>query len=166
MRATMTGHGGRCAPHLAAVVGLAVLLLPCLGSAQKTEGAASLDEVQAELSEAFDAIGRYSAQERDEAIAALDRTLVRIDAEIERVERRVRNEWSEMSQAARADAAGALRTLRSQRNRLSEARGALAHGVGAAWDDLVDGVRNGWTALESAWDQAARTLGPEPRTGE
>ena len=133
--------------------------------AQQSGDAASLDDVQAEFAEAFDAIGQYTAQERDAALAALDETLGRIDDQIDQLEQRVRDQWAEMSQAARERTSNALRELRTQRNRLSEAYGALGQGAGDAWGDLVTGVRAGWTELELAWDEAFVALGPEPEQG-
>lgn len=146
-------------------LGLAVLVLPGAGWAQDASGP-SLDEVQAEFAEAFEAIGAYGAQERDAALEALGATLGRLDAEIDALERRTREDWSEMSRQARERTTAALRDLRAQRNRLSEVRGAMTEGVDTAWDDLVEGVDAAWTDLEHAWDDAAAALGPENGTGE
>lgn len=162
-------------PHTLSKLRLrAVLLSGCLGVVMlafpnavwaQSDSVTNLDEVQAEFAEAFEAIGDYSAAQRDEAVAELEATLTRVDDRIEALEGRVRNEWSQMSEATREQTAAALRNLRDRRNQLSEALGALSQGAGAAWDDLVQGIRNGWNDLEAAWDEAA-AAGTEPEKGD
>lgn len=114
----------------------------------------TVDDVQDELSEAYDEIARYSAQERDDALTALDNTLRRIDDQIEVLEQRARQNWANMSQAARDRTTVALQELRARRNRLAQTYGALTHGADAAWDELVFGVTRAWEDLEAAWDDA------------
>lgn len=154
------GRGRAVALVLLIVLGIAVS-----AAAQDTGEAASLDEVQAEFSEAFEAAGDYTAAERDEALEALDATLERLDQRIARLEDRVRDDWSNMSEAARDTTSAALADLRQRRNRLSQAYGALSQGAGTAWDDLVAGVQNGWKDVERAWDEAATALRPEDKEG-
>lgn len=132
--------------------------------AQSDDDATRLEDVQAEFSEAFDAIGDYSADQRDEALDAIDATLGRIDDRIDDLEQRVRNQWSEMSEATQENTSAALSALRERRNRLSEAFGALSQGAGTAWQDLLAGVRTGWADLERAWDEAAAAMRPETET--
>lgn len=151
---------------MAAAFFVGLLTLSAQAQSQQTDAATTFEDVQAEFSEAFAIIGAYTAQERDEALAALDATLQRLDAQIEETEDAVRDEWSEMSQATREQTAAAMRTLRERRNRLSEAAGALSQGMGTAWDDLMAGVRNGWTDLDRAWDDAEAAIGPESETGD
>lgn len=133
---------------------------------QQSDDSTTFEDVQAEFSEAFESIGQYSAQQRDEAMAALDDTLEQVDARIEETEEAVRNNWSEMSQAAREQTAETMRNLRERRNQLSEATGALSQGAGTAWDDLMEGVRNSWNDLQLAWDDATEAASPESETGD
>ena len=114
----------------------------------------TIDDVQAELSDAYDAIGRYSVQERDEALEAAGASLKRIDSEIKVLENRARENWAKMSEAARERTSEALDELRSRRNRLGEMYGAMTHGADAAWDDLVLGFTNAWDDLSAAWTDA------------
>lgn len=146
---------------IAAAFCLGFLTLSAPAQSQQSDAGTTLDNVQAEFSEAFATIGAYTAQERDEALTELDATLQRLDEQIEETEVAVRDEWSEMSQATREQTAAAMRTLHERRNQLSEATGALSQGMGTAWDDLMAGVRNGWNDLELAWDDAAAAVGPD-----
>jgi len=151
---------------LAALPFAAGLALASPAWAQGSGEEASFEQVQAEFSEAFEAIGQYTAEERDEALAALDSTLERLDDRIEELQQRAMDEWSQMSEASREQTSEALRDLRERRNRLSEAYGALSQGTGTAWDDLIGGVRNGWSDLSQAWDDATAALGPDSETQE
>lgn len=115
----------------------------------------SFDEVRSELSEAMQALGDYTAQERDEALAAAREALDRADAEIERQEQALRENWAEMSEAAREDAAARLEDLREARNQLGERFGALRAGADSAWDDLTQGFSNAWDSFSDAWSDTA-----------
>ncbi|WP_439156307.1 hypothetical protein [Yoonia sp.] len=151
--------------HTAALVCFGLFALSGPAHSQQSDTGATLEEVQAEFSEAFEAIGQFSARERDEALAALDDTLQQVDERIEETEQAVRDNWSEMSQATREQTAETMRTLRERRNQLSKAIGALSQGAGTAWGDLMEGVRSGWNDLELAWDDATAALTPETESG-
>lgn len=169
----MTGILGRLriAPVLVAgCLGAASVALPTTAwsqqSADTTAEETTVDDVQAEFSDAFDTIGDYSAEQRDEALARMEETLARLDERIEETEARVREEWADMSDATRERTSDALSALREQRNRLSQAYGALSQGAGTAWGDLMDGVQNGWADLASAWDNATEAMSSDNETGE
>ncbi|TDX26874.1 hypothetical protein [Rhodovulum visakhapatnamense] len=133
--------------------GLAALLaMPA--AAQESDALTTADEVRAEISDSMDAIAAYSEQERDQALAEAREALNRLDAEIERREQALRENWSEMSDAARETAEARLRDLRQARNRLGERYGALASGASSAWDELKTGFSDAWTALSEAWSAA------------
>ncbi|SDC02430.1 hypothetical protein SAMN04488239_10147 [Ruegeria marina] len=143
-----------------------MLALPSLAWSQQSDTQTNIDDVQAEVTEAFEVIGAYSAGQREKALDAVETTLARIDQQIDDLERRVRDQWADMSEATRERTTASLSALRERRNRLSQAFGALSQGTGSAWDDLMMGVRNGWTDLETAWDETAAALDSDPNTGE
>ncbi|SEP27900.1 hypothetical protein SAMN04490248_1722 [Salinihabitans flavidus] len=133
--------------------GLAALLaMPA--AAQETDALTTADEVRAEISDAMDAIAAYSQQERDQALTEAREALNQLDAEIERREQALRENWSEMSDAARATAEARLRDLRQARNRLGERYGALESGASSAWDELKTGFSDAWGAFSEAWSAA------------
>lgn len=111
------------------------------------------EEVRTEISEAFDAIADYTAQERDEALADAEAALADLDAEIARREQALRENWSEMSASARARARDQLAELRAARNRLGERYGALQAGAESAWDELKEGFGDAWDAFSAAWEE-------------
>ncbi|RFU11864.1 hypothetical protein DZD18_14990 [Rhodobacteraceae bacterium W635] len=129
-------------------------LLAVPAAAQDTDALTTAEEVRAEISEAMNAIGAYSEQERDEALAEARAALDRLDAEIERRDRALRENWAEMSDAARETAEARLRDLRQARNRLGERFGALESGASGAWDELKTGFSNAWGDFSDAWSAA------------
>ena len=100
----------------------------------------------------MEAIGDYSVRQRDEALNEAREALDRVDAEIERQEHALRENWSEMSEAARETARNRLRDLRAARNELGERFGALQSGTREAWEDLKAGFSESWTAFTEAWE--------------
>jgi DNA repair exonuclease SbcCD ATPase subunit len=135
----------------------AAVALACAGTAaaaQDDDPFTTPEEVRTEISEAMDAIADYSAQERDAALAEAREALDRIDAEIERREQALRENWADMSESARDAARESLRDLREARNRLGERYGALQAGASGAWTELREGFTDAWDAFSGAWDTA------------
>ncbi|WP_296424550.1 hypothetical protein [Yoonia sp.] len=56
----------------------------------QTDEPVTIDRVQGELADAYQATGQYTPQERDEALAAISASLDQIDVQIERLELRAR----------------------------------------------------------------------------
>lgn len=130
----------------------AFLALPA--SAQDTNALTTAEEVRAEIGQAMDAVASYTEQERDQALAKARAALLRLDAEIDRRERALRENWSEMSEAARETAEARLQDLRQARNRLGERFGALETGASTGWDELKTGFSDAWGAFSEAWGAA------------
>jgi len=129
-------------------------------AAQDGDTFTTADKVRAEISEAMDAIGDYTEQERDQALTRAREALNRLDAEIERREQALRENWSDMSDEARETARDQLRDLRDARNRLGERYGALEAGASSAWDELKSGFSDAWGAFSEEW-----TAADSPETG-
>jgi chromosome segregation ATPase len=129
-------------------VGIAAFALS--SAAQDTGALTTTDDVRSEISQAMEAIAAYSEQERDQALAGARAAMTGLDAEIERREEAVRENWAEMSDATRDTARARLRDLREARNRLSERYGALETGASGAWDELKSGFSNAWGAFSEA----------------
>lgn len=110
-------------------------------------------EVRAEISEAMAAIGAYTAEQRDEALAAAEEAMAEADAEIEKIDAALRDGWADMTDEARENATVALRELREARNALSVRYGALQSDAGTAWDELKDGFAGAWNSFAAAWER-------------
>jgi chromosome segregation ATPase len=123
-------------------------------AAQEEEPLTTPDEVRTEISEAMEAVADYSAQERDAALTEAREALDRLDAEIERREQALRENWADMSDAARESARERLNDLREARNELGERYGVLQAGTRDAWEELRAGFADAWSAFSDAWETA------------
>jgi chromosome segregation ATPase len=133
----------------------AALVAFALPTAAQDAGAlTTTDAVRTEISQAMEAIAAYSAQERDQALAEARAAMTRLDAEIDRREEALRENWAEMSDATRETARNGLQDMRMARNRLSERYGALETGASGAWEELKTGFSGAWGAFSEAWTAA------------
>ena len=142
------------------ILSAAALALACTPAiAQDNDGLMTTKELKAEISEAMTAVGEYSEQERDQALTTAREAMTRLDAEIERREQALRNDWADMTQAARDEASARMADLREARNDLSERYGALKAGTSSAWDELKAGFAGAWDAFAGVWtdDEGSNT---------
>ena len=137
---------------LATVALLVVTTIPSM--AQDKTSNITEKEVRTEISQAMDAIANYSNQERDQALAEARDALDKVDAEIERREHALQENWAEMSEAARKSARSSLKDLRKARNNLAQRYGALEAGTSNAWDELKSGFSAAWKEFSEAWEAA------------
>ena len=117
-------------------------------------GLTTTDEVRSEISEAMDAVLDYSAQERDAALTSAREAIRKLDAEIERQEYVLRENWSDMTVATREFYSSQMRELREARNTIGERFGALQAGGASAWDELKAGFASAWEAFSIEWSEA------------
>ena len=136
-------------PLAAATLCVALLAVADPAAAETTD-----DEIGQEISEAIDAIGDYTVEQRDEALAEAEAVLNDLDARIERQDERFRREWNQMSEAAREQAAATLQDLRDKRTALAEWYGSMRHGAVDAWEDIKDGFAAAYEDFKAAWDEA------------
>lgn len=136
----------------ALLIGALALCAPMAQADDDSDAHGTAAEMRNEIGEALQAVAAYSAQERDEAIAAARTGLDRLDAEIARRQQALREDWSDMTEEARADASRAIGALQGARNRLGERLGALQAGTASAWDELQQGFAGAFDALSKAWN--------------
>jgi hypothetical protein len=116
-----------------------------------TPGLTTSQEVRKEISQAVDAVGDYAAQERRQALSSARAAMERLDAELDRRQDALRENWNDMSASAREEARAAMRDLRQARNRLGERYGALEAGADSAWDELTEGFVQAYRDLSKHW---------------
>jgi hypothetical protein len=136
----------------------AVLLLlpfcPVGMAASSVESSASAAQVHEEVSEALQAIGSYTAEQRDAALAKAGETLKKTDARIDQLQHRIDRNWETMNDTAREKARAALKTLQQQRTGLAEWYGGLKHSSANAWEELKRGFTKSYRELENSLEKA------------
>lgn len=113
-------------------------------------------EVRREINEAMDAISRYSAAKRDEALERASKALSDLDAQLEEREKRLRKDWSEMSERARQEAVETTNELKRHRNELAEWYGGMKHGSQKAWGEVRSGFSRAYAELKNAWERSGK----------
>jgi peptidoglycan hydrolase CwlO-like protein len=117
----------------------------------------SVKDIRQEMSEVFKALGKYTSQERDEALREANMALNKFDHEIDKLENKVRENWHDMAQPAREKASAVLSDIKKKRNALSERYGELKNGADDAWADLMKGFSNAWEELTVSLEEGNGT---------
>jgi hypothetical protein len=138
---------------------LGLLLAVLIDLAVATAGTSGQDqtsgtEVREEISEALQAIGSYSAEQRDAAVAKAQEALAKTDARIEQLQQRIDQNWQHMNQAAREQARDTLKVLQQQRTDIAEWYGGLKHSSAKAWEEIKQGFAKSYSALEKSLEKA------------
>lgn len=118
----------------------------------------SAAQLRKEVSEAAEAIRRYTAEQRDEALEKAKSALGAVDSQLASLEGYVDRNWDTMSDAARARARAALRELREQRVEVAEWYGSLKSSAPELWDHAKKGFSDAYAALRGAWHKAEKEL--------
>ena len=131
-----------------------------------SEATTRAEEVAQEVEEGMRAIRNFSAEQRDDAVARAEQALKKLDAHIDRMEERMREEWSDLDRAARQKSRATLQRLREQRNELAEWYGGMKHGSLDAWERLKEGFLKSYGKLEQAFQEARNELASGGKTRE
>lgn len=123
---------------------------------QKAEGETTSKQVSKEVREALEAIKKYSAEQRDEALKKVSIAIDNLDARISDLEERMEQKWDSMDQAAREKARATLKSLRQKRNKLAEWYGGMQHSSSKAWKHVKEGFLKSYEALLEAYDKAKK----------
>jgi len=137
------------------LVGTMALCLHSIGGFAQDDGT-SFEDVRREASELMSSIGDYSAEQRDEAVAATQRTLEKMDRSIEEMEQEMREQWDSMDDAAREQSREAMEALRRERTELAEWYGAMKNSTSGAWDEMKVGFSESLESMSEAWDRAVK----------
>ncbi len=143
------------------VLGIGLVLLgpvPFSLAGSDSQATTSAEEVEEEVEEAMRAIRSFSAEQKDDAVARAQQAMKKLDAHIDRMEERTREEWSDLDRAARQKSRAALQRLKEQRNELAEWYGGMKHGSMKAWERVKEGFLKSYGELEQAFQEARKEL--------
>jgi len=107
-------------------------------------------EVGKKVEDAGKAIGSYTIAERDQAIKSAQNALKDMDAQLNRMEKKIRAEWDKMDAAARNDARATMKTLRRQRDETAEWLGKLQKSSAESWDEVKGGFVKSYESLKQS----------------
>ena len=123
-------------------------------AAQTSTYATGTKDVKEKVTEAVQAIEKYSVDQRDEAVKKAKAALDDLDVCIDSMESQVNKKWDQMDQSARKKASATLTALRKHRNEVAEWYGGLKHSAGNAWEDVKKGFLKSYQGLRDTFDKA------------
>ena len=119
---------------------------------------ASGDKVKGEVKEAAAAIGEYSIEQKDAAVAKAKEMMKKIDGQIDSWEGRMHGNWAEMKQSSRDNYEKSLKNIRRQRNELSEWYGSMKQSSKEAWGDVKQGFANAYDSLANSYHDSEKEM--------
>jgi hypothetical protein len=101
---------------IAAAIAIVLLVITPLCHTESSKEKTSIKEVKQETQDLIQALGAYTADQRDEAVRRAKTALNNLDERIDALEKRIDDNWDQMNKALRAKARANLKALRKQRN--------------------------------------------------
>ena len=138
---------------------IAMLVTTPLCYAESSEEKTSIEEVKQETQDLIQALGAYTADQRDEVIQRARTALNNLDKRIDALEKRIDDNWDQMNKAAREKARANLKALRKQRNKVAEWYGGLKASSADAWEHMKKGFSDAYKALGDAWEKSVKEFG-------
>jgi replication fork clamp-binding protein CrfC len=135
-----------------------VVLSPLAMPADPADAKVSAKDVSKKADDAARAVGKYTIQQRDEAIKSAKSALDDVDARIRALDRKVDREWDQMDQAARKKARAAQAALRKERDEVAEWYGGLKHSSAESWEDVKSGFVSSYQRLKASFAKAGKDL--------
>jgi len=127
-----------------------VVLSPLAAGAEPPSPKVTAKEVSRKADDAAKAVGRYTIQQRDEALKSAKAALDDIDARLHAIDRKLDREWDHMDEAARKKARAAQDALRRERDEAAEWYGGLKHSSEESWEEVRAGFVKSYEKLKAS----------------
>lgn len=111
-------------------------------------GSDQSDSSGKQWSETMDALGSYTADQKDKALAAGKKTLDAMDRRIDELEAWTSEHWDSLSEETRERKTEMLSDMRRQRNKVAEWYGGMKHSSADAWDGVKQGFIKSYDKLQ------------------
>jgi hypothetical protein len=138
-----------------------ILLMAGLGTgltgySASATGQTTTEEIKQETSELLEALGAYSVEQRDKALAQAKSALENLDRRIETLESDMLEQWDEMDAATRKQTQESLKAMRQQRTRVAEWYGRMKSSSASAWEQMKQGFTLAYEELNKAWENSEK----------
>lgn len=122
--------------------------------------------MEKEWNETMEALGSYSAEQRDKAVEAGRKTLDAMDERLEKMQAWTQKHWNNLSEETREERTEMLKSMREQRNKAAEWYGAMKHGSAEAWDSTKQGFITSYDKLQNAYRSALDSFQSDDEDGD
>jgi len=136
---------------LAAQVVLSPLAMPA-------DAKVAAKDVSRKADETARAVGKYTIQERDDALKSAKAALDDLDARMHALDRKVDREWEHMDASARKNARAAQDALHRERDELAKWYGGLRYSSAESWNEVRSGFVTSYEKLKASFVKAAKAL--------
>ena len=121
------------------------------------------ENIQAQMRDTWETIKQFSADQKDQALAALRHAMDALDEDIDQASERIDENWQDMSQDARLKKQDALSELKEQREALQTRYQQLE----ASSEDNLEAAKarfgGAWESTKDAWSELTA---PQPRAAD
>jgi hypothetical protein len=145
--------------NIYATVLIGILGITPLCYAETSTDKTSIEEVQQETKYLLQTLGKYTVDQKDEAILKTKTALDKLDKRIDALEASVDERWDKMDKDTRKKASESLKALRKQRNQVAEWVGSLKSSTKNAWEHMKEGFSDAYKALNDAWEKSENEFG-------
>jgi hypothetical protein len=135
-----------------------IVLSPLSIAAEPDSSKMTAKDVSKKADDTAHAVGKYTIQQRDEAVRSAKSALDDVDARMRALDRKVDREWDHMDQAARRNARAAQTALRKERDEVAEWYGGLKHSSAESWEDVKSGFVSSYQKLKASFAKARKDL--------
>jgi hypothetical protein len=142
----------------ACAIAAQVVLSPLAIPAEPASAKLTAKDISRKADETARAVGKYTVQERDEAVKSAKTALDDLDARLHALDRKIDREWDQMDQAARRKARASQDALRKERGEVAEWYGGLKHSSAESWDEVKTGFVSSYEKLKSSFAKAGHAV--------
>ena len=111
-------------------------------------------DVGRKVEDAGKAIGSYTIAERNQAIKVAQKALRDMDAQLNRMEKKVGAEWDKMDATARKDSRATMDALHKQRKETADWLTKLQKSSADTWDEVKGGFVKSYEGLKDSLAKA------------
>jgi len=133
-----------------------LVLSPLAVGAEPPSPKVTAKDISKKADDTASIIGKYTIQQRDEALKAAKSALDELDARLRALDRKLDREWDQMDQSARKNARAAQSALRRQRDEVAEWYGGLKHSSAESWDEVKAGFSTSYDKLKASVSKARK----------
>ncbi len=130
-----------------------ILMLIIPGYAQ-----ASGKKVKKEVGEAASAIGDYTIEQKDAAVAKAKELMDQLDQKTSKLEINIEKNWDTMKTATRQNYQKSLKEMRQRRNQLSEWYGGMKQSSKDAWGEMKQGFADTYDKVVNAYNDTENEM--------
>jgi hypothetical protein len=127
-------------------------------AAPPQDGETTASEVKEKAVETYETLKDYTLEQRDEAMAAAEKKLSKLDVRIDEMQKSLDDDWQEMSEATRKKTQESLKELRKEREKVAEWYGGMRHSSAGAWEEVKKGFAESYDRLERAFKKAKKNF--------